>query len=48
MLKKLFKKTNAKKTIKIEKISKKEMDKVIGGAESLSTVHQELHRPTTI
>lgn len=53
MLKKMFKKTDAKKTVKVEKISKKEMNQVIGGAETTTTiasstsVHQELHRPCT-
>lgn len=45
MLKKLFKKTSAKKTVKVEKISKKEMDKVIGGATISSS--DGIHRPST-
>lgn len=46
MLKKIFKKTTAKKTAKVEKLNKKEMNTVAGGTGE-TTVHQELHRPPT-
>lgn len=54
MIKKLFKKADKKTSFKVEKLSKKELNAVIGGAETLiatttetTLVHQELHRPCT-
>lgn len=55
MIKKLFKKADKKTSFKVEKLSKKELNAVIGGAETLiatstettTSVHQELHRPPT-
>jgi bacteriocin-like protein len=44
MLKKLFKKADAKKTVKVEKLNKKEMDKVIGGA-TTTNPDGDKHRP---